>query len=652
LLLSLASKGAEVLGPKELLPEDTIAVFSCPDWTKFQSYYRQSAYGQMWDDPAMKPFRDKFEKKFSSAIIEPLQKELGIKLTEYEALLQGQLTVAFTPPTEGSSDPVGLLILLDAKDKSELLSSKLGELKKKWSEGNRPTKTEKIRDVEFTSITITPEESKGFFKRILGGADEKGKPDEDDKDAKEPKKKDEEAKKENLQLRIGQSKSLLVIGENPKAIEKVLARQNGGLLGSLGEQAAFQKNRAASSRDAIAFAWLNWKPVYDLVLKGAEKSGQAEEGVGGMPNMKAEKILPLLGLKGLDSLGVSLSGGADGTMIDAFIAVPEAQREGLFRVFNLQAKDASPPPFVPADAVKFQRWRIDAQKSWSTLENLLNKLDPGIAAMVQSALQFAGKDKDPNFDLKKSFFGNLGDDFIVYEKLPKSAKIADMSSPPSLFLLGSPQPEQIVDSIRMLTSLLPPTMSITPPKEREFLGKKIYTLTSVGAVPDEEEADDKKGEKKKGDAAAAPPTQTFNFAAAGGYVVMSSDTAILEEYLRNGEAPVKPLREVAGLNEAAAKVGGMDKGFFGYENQKENLRHTLEVLKNDKDALDKMFSFVFVLRMNDEGDDSGKGIKEWMDYTLLPGFDQISKYFSVATYSAGENNEGFFVKGYGPTPKK
>ena len=34
-------------------------------------------------------------------------------------------------------------------------------------------------------------------------------------------------------------------------------------------------------------------------------------------------------------------------------------------MLSFEAKDANPPPFVPADAVKFIRWRLDLQKAWA-----------------------------------------------------------------------------------------------------------------------------------------------------------------------------------------------------------------------------------------------------------------------------------------------
>ena len=59
---------------------------------------------------------------------------------------------------------------------------------------------------------------------------------------------------------------------------------------------------------------------------------------------------------------------------------------------------------------------------------------------------------------------------------------------------------------------------------------------------------------------------------------MSSDVALLEQYLRSAETQGKSLRENAGLNEAAQQVGA-GTGLFGYSNQGETMRATFEAMK-------------------------------------------------------------------------
>jgi hypothetical protein len=639
-MLSLPAVFAQVPPAEQLLPDDTIAVLTVPDWSKLSANYAQSSWGQLWADPAMKAFRDHFNSNFQADFVKPLEKELGVSLTDYQTLLQGQLTLALVPPAEGSTDMVSFLVLLDSKDKSDQLTAKLAELKKKWTDAGKELQTEKIRDIEFNTVSLSGKDVQGVLKKAFPGSNEDAdeEPEDDKKDAAPPAEKQ--------RFRIGQYKSLLILGENPKAIEKLLARQTGGLVPPLGEKAEYQKSHNLMFRDSLAHVWVNVKPIYEKVLEMASKERQAQQG-GAMPGLQPDKILPALGLASIESVSAKLGGNNDGSIVEFMLGVPDARREGIFKMLTLEKKDAAPPAFVPADAVKFQRTRIDAPKAFATLEGIVSKIDPSMAGFMQMMLSSAGKDKDPNFDLKKNLIGNLGDDFIQYQKAPKGAKLADLASFPSVTLIGSPDPAGLLDALRMITSLMPPPISTAPLKEREFLGKKIYTLSMAaapGTIPPAEDAD----EDDKTGAPPAMKTQTMSFTSSAGYLAVSTDDSLLEDYLRSGENPPKPLRGTPGFAEAAQKAGGMENGFFSFENQAETTRVTLEALKNDPEALSAI-PFLNMPRIGGD-DDEASGIGRLINIKLLPTFDRIAKYFGIAVASAGTTADGFYMKAVAPKP--
>jgi hypothetical protein len=631
-LLVSISVFAQVPPAEQLLPDDIIGLVTVPDWTKLVGGYDRSAWGQLWADPSMKAFRQNFSSNFQADFLNPLEKQLGVKLADYQELLQGQVTLALMPPKEGSKQFMSFLVLIDSKDKSDQLKTRLTELKKKWTDAGKDVKTERIRDTDFSSISFSSAELSSLLKKAFPGNDE----DEDEGDKDKPKQKtDAAAAAEKTQLRFGQYKSLLVIGEDEKAIEKILARQGGGLVPPIAEKAAYQKTHQALFRESVAHAWLNFKPVYKKILELAAAEKQPEPTPGAMPSMKVDKILPILGFASLESLAANLNSTAEGSAVDFFVGVPEAQRQGLFKLFTLEKKDASPPAFVPADVLKVQRTRLDGAKAWATVEDMLNKLDPSIAGLVQMMLSSAGKDKDPNFDLKKNLFSNLGDDIIQYEKPPKEAKLPQLQTPPSILLIGSPNPPQLLDAIRLLTSLMPGPLSTAPVKEREFLGKKIYSISMTppaGALPD---PDDEKG----GKANPPQPANVMNFCASAGYVAFSSDPSMIEEFLRSAENPPKPLRGTPGLAEAAQKVGGMENGLFTYENQ-------AEALKNDPEGFHRFMFFSL-----SGGDEEGQGaFRRLFDLKLLPSYERVAKYFGIALVSGATTPDGYTIKAFNPMP--
>jgi hypothetical protein len=278
---------------------------------------------------------------------------------------------------------------------------------------------------------------------------------------------------------------------------------------------------------------------------------------------------------------------------------------------------------------------VDGQKAWTTLQKVLSDISPqakaGINFMIDTA-NTAAKEKDPDFDMDKNFFGNLGDDIISYQKTPRSSDPADLASPPSLFLLGSPNPDQLVSAFKYVLVLA--NQQAAAPKERDFLGRKIYSVEMGSPMPNE------------GLDGAPARRRTLSYAASGGYVAISTDDSMLEEYLRSSDNKQKTLRDAPGLNDAIARVDGSSAGLFGYENQVETTRTVFEALRTNaatNSGSPTLLPGLGVLP-------TAGTFKDMMDFSLLPPFDQISNYFSFSVYSASADVDGLTFKMFAPTP--
>jgi hypothetical protein len=344
-----------------------------------------------------------------------------------------------------------------------------------------------------------------------------------------------------------------------------------------------------------------------------------------------DKILAAVGLNAVKAIAFNSRFTDDGTEFNLSFCVPESRRTGIVQILAGEAKDCNPPAFVPADAVKFQRWRFDGPKTWTAIRKIVSDISPAAVGALDFGLRAVeenAKEKDPSFDINKNLIGNIGGDIVTYEKLPKSGS-PDGSSGPSIFLVGSPNPDQFADALKRMLSLNP-AMGATP-KDREFLGHKIYTF----ALP-------------------APPTtngspgqpQSLSYTTAGGYVAISGEPALIEEYLRSSEKPAKPLRELPGLTDAMHKVAGSSASLFGFSNEGENMRISFEAMRNNPDA-DSLAPFAPFFAMMNMGE---MKTKDWMDVSLLPPFDKISKYFYFSVYGASTTPESIDFKAFAPTP--
>jgi hypothetical protein len=639
---------AAVPAPEQLLPDDTLIMVTAPDFAKLRAICRKSPKSQLWNDPAMKPLRDKFLSRWQEEVVKPLARELNVSLDSYASLPQGQLTFALTKGAwQGNDDqPLGFLLLLDALDKTELLKTNLADLRKKWVASGKTLRTETIRNLQFSVFPITsndvPKTLSKFLWRPPVFPQVSTSPEIRQAPVAPASKPDmlldmlTVVLTSSKELVIGQVGSLLVVGNSAKGVEKVAIRLTGGAVPTLGDLAAYQTSQQALLRDAPFYGWVNVK-VFADTLGRKSSATRAPDPADPLEPLKPDKLISATGLGSCESLAFNLQDSNEGSLFQLFLRVPEAARQGIFQILAGAAREASPPPFVPADVVQFLRWRMDGPKAWATLEKMLNDLSPQALSAVNLILDTANaraKQTDPGFDLKKTLLANLGDDIVSYEKPPRGKTPAELQSPPSLFLLGSPNPEQLAVALKRLFVIFPQGDT---PAEREFLGRKIFSVP-LPALPFLMTGPPK-----------LSPARTLSCAASGGYVAMSTDVALLEEYLRSSESQAKALREKPGLLEAAQKVGGMGTGLFGYENEADAMRAAFDAVKNDPGAsTNGIGPSLFPGLPAISGPE--KNFREWMDFSLLPAFDKVGQYFYFTVTAGSATADGLTLKVFAPIP--
>ncbi|MBL9168981.1 MAG: hypothetical protein JNN07_14670 [Verrucomicrobiales bacterium] len=615
--------------PDKLLPASTLAVLSVPDYVKFNAASTNDPVWRFLQDPAMKPMVDKLSAKWKSDVVVKLEQQFGIKFADYAELAQGQMTLAFMSQAadakDGSLQP--FVFIMDSDSKAELLKKSLADLRKKWVDAGKKLKTETIRGVEFTALMFTPAELDKALQDVFPKP--QGQDQEEDKDLAKEKQEDKEAdEKESgktavagYEWYVGQSESLLLLGNIPAHLEKVLSLQAGASSSTLAEVPSFASHRGALFGDSSLYVWANLQEVVGMVRKALEPdAGARRRNVDSGPS--SAQILDGSGLAGLRSLAFSLRPSAEGSLHDLRIEVPESERVGLLKILGFEAKDASPPPFVPQDVLSFSRTRIDWLKGFETLEATVVKLFPQSASFIKLIMETTGKEKDPNFDLRKNLIGNLGDDYISYSKAPAEKTLAGLASGPSIHLIGARNADQLMAALKTLTAFMPAQAG---KREREFLGRQVFSLNVSGSK------------------------QSLSFVSSGGYLVIANEDGILEEYLRSSEQKSKPLSAAPGLTEDAQKVRGTSTGSFGYANLKESARLQFEVFKKESGTLANLLAGApLASRLGLDEDSSA--LKSWVDFSLLPPFDKVAQYFHHSVYTWAFTPAGIELRSFTPVP--
>ena len=603
LLAGVTVVRAAIPPAENLLPADTLAFFTVPDYAAFRATAKQAPLTLLWNDPAMKAFHDQFMAKWNETYVAPLEKDLGLKVEDFLALPQGQLTLAVTVNGSNGHDnvPPGILVLLDARGKSDLLKTNLAVLTKKWTDAGRKLRTEKIHGLAFTVVPVDEGDFAGLFSKH--------------KTANADADKDKPAKAKEIYFT--QFESLLIAGNIPAVVETAAARLTGGNVPVIADDATFAGDKLAQFRDApTCYGWFNGVRFVNLII-GGDTANPDENPTTLLPKLSAAKVVGALGLGGLKSASFAVRQQPDGLGVTLHLTAPATTRAGLVKILALSPKDASVPAFVPANVMKFSRFRLDGRQTWDDLQKLVAGISPQALVGLNSVIETANvvaRGKDPGFDLRTALFGNLGDDIIIYGKPPTGDSLAKLVDAPALYLVAVSNPDQVINAVKSLVTIASPQEGAPAP--RDFLGHKIYSLAKAGG--------------QTADGKAVPPTYTY-LSASGGYLAVSADAALLEEFLRSADGKLKPLAETPGLAELAAHVGGTGGGLFTYEDQREAMRVTFKFLKAaaERGATLQMLPPTY---------------KDWMDFMLLPDFDLVSKYFYRSVVGGRADADGLTLK--------
>ena len=620
-LVFTSSIRAAIPPADRLLPADTLLVLAIPDCAGLRAAAHQSPFWLFWNDPAMEPLRKKFTAKFNESVVASLEQNLGVKLADFEDLPQGQFTFAVTQNGWTGGDDTrqpGVLLLLDAGNKSDVLKTNLTALLKKWTDGGKPIHTEDIRGIPFSILplpsgTELPAALSGIvpgfqLTRGTGGQPKLEKPG---------------------QLVIGQFESLLVAGNSVEAVVPVVAHLTGGGMPALGDNAQFASDKLSQLREApLCYGWLNAKKFFDSLARVTLPVPSAPA-QSGLVATSLGKIIAASGLAGVKSVCFAYRQTQDGVLANLYIASPQSDRKGLTKIFAPAHEGAGPPSFVPADAVEFWRWRLDAQDSWAALQKMLGEISPLTLSALNAVINTANANAQKTslgLDIRRNLIGNLGGDFISYQKPAAGKTLTDLNNPPSLFLLGVNRDDEAALAIYAVADLAyrGRQKAVDP---RLFEGHKIYTvpLPNQPLTP-----------------GAVAASRSLYLAGGGGYVALTTDVSVLEGYLRSAATPPKPLSRTPGLIDAAQRVGGAGGGFFGYNNQRDTMRILFSTLK----------------KMNSGGNPAGSGavavlpkeMRDWLDFSLLPDFDSVSKYFYFSVYSGSTTTDGLTFRMFSPRP--
>ncbi len=573
--------------PERVLPDSTVFLVKVADINALRQSFRQSQYGQLWNDPALKDFRDDIAGKLKDTS-NTLKEKIGVTLWELFDIPQGYLAIAAVSQDDPKL-PVALAIIADAGKNGERMTDVL---------------TRSTKQAEDAGSKVTSESFQGGTLHIIQSAAPK------DKDKKEDDAKAETPRPPLVWTSGG---SVFYIGSNTNLVKDLASHADGRSTGALANVDSFAKTQSKTGAGDAQILWfLDITKVVKIVTKANAKGVEAQA-------QQIENLIQELGVNGLKSVGgtLALNAGNYNSLTKTFFLAPTPV-QGLLKIFSLPPVSLRPEAWVPASVASYQSLSWDLDNAYNAINDLVNKFQPGMLNVLEQ--QLAGPEGGQPLSFQKDLFGPLGDRITMISDFKKPIKEDSQR-----VLLGI-----ALEDSKAFQGTLTRVMELAgaAPKKRDFQGTTIYDFdVPVPNLPN----------NPNGGNLQATIKGPISLAIAKETLFVTTDTTLLEQILSPGGVPLAESPTFQTVSkEIPQKVSGMT-----FVRPDEQARLSYDMIKNgqfEKALLQGMAA--------GRGGQAPPELPKIINPDKLPDFSVFTKYLTLGGSYSVADEDGLLSTGF------
>jgi hypothetical protein len=283
------------------------------------------------------------------------------------------------------------------------------------------------------------------------------------------------------------------------------------------------------------------------------------------------------------------------------------------------------------------------KKAFDEMVKILTAFSPQMAMMINMPLSPPGPQGEPPLQLKTGIFDQLGSQIVIAQSLDKSAATPaaqGMPQPDSLVALATTNRTALEKTLLMLHSTM-----IAPGKpdaRRELLGHTIYSVDIGGMLPGMGGGPGAKSPMMMGPApGGAPQMPKLAFTVTDTHWIFGSEDTV--------EKAIRAMGSGSG-SVASTKWFGQAKslipstvGLAGLQNSEISLQYVWPMLQNMK-MPQKGGGMTPLAGAASPQVMLSKMGGELFDFSLLPDFEAIRKYFGLSASYGIARQDGFFFE--------
>lgn len=537
----------------KVFPKDSVVFVSIPSVPALKKAFLDSSAGRMLQDPQLAPFLSDFWGGLLQAGAE-FENEVGLSIPAMLAIPQGELSFAIVA---NSTKSPSFLFMLDAGEKIEDLRKLVNRAQQAATENGAAVSRSTAAGIEIAQFKDpnTPE-----------GSTDNG-------------------------ISFFLSESTLFAGNDP-AVVKALAERIGGessdevLADNPKFQRLLQECRQASQGTLHLVVFADPIQLMEGIAVAQPSAGFALA------------VLPVLGLDGLNSLGMAMS--ADVAAWDSISEIHvfmDNPRTGVLDVPALKKGEAIPEAFVPGSVIRYATLYIDLPTTLSRVEKLFDGFR-GEGAFRRAVVQRIERNLGLNLTEEVLPITSGRVSLVTWFEQPvrinsrASALILHVSDPAAASILVEKVAEKLGDRM-----------------ERKSLGtREYYEITR------------RRPEN-------LPPQVRFTnpcVAILEDTVVVTDSATLLGEMFAMLDNPDQSLRDTLEFKLTLGKVrqlaGSSEVAMMAYGRPEEGIRALYESARSEEGRQ--------ALRQAAESSPPAKAFLEALEKHELPPFDVLAKYFA------------------------
>lgn len=589
---------AELPKAAKLVPPQTIVMVNIDNFSQLKTQFEKTPLYKLYTDPAMKPFVDNVKAQWQE-MKKDSENELLRIIADANVWPRGRVAVALVldERVEDANDPP-VVFISQWGENVEKVKEAVNKIVAKAVEKGARRETEDYRGV--TTVRVTQEDSKGLSYCFIDDS--------------------------------------LIGSMNSDVLKFVVAQAKGAGSPTLGDDSDYNATLGAvgpAAEGQINF-YVNVKQIIKVAL--------AEDSEG-----KTKTLINNLGLTNVTSFGgsVDVGRGPGGETSGKALLKIDGDKKGVCKMLEVESAALRMPPFVSASSSSVSVFNLNIKKAYAELGAILNNFSPQMAAMLYMPLLPPGPQGEPPLQLKADLVDHLGSQIIIAQNIKKSSSGAAASAEPqTLMAIAIDNRNALEKSLSTLhEKMIAPG---NPDAKRQLLGYTIYTVDVSGFLPFLGAGQRAPMQALPGPDAGIPKTPPAAFTVTDTHLVLGTESAVEQAVRTLGGGQGESIDSAKWFAKAKSSIPST-VGLAGLQNNAasgEFFWSTMRQMKkkgeigrsgNEVGLKADSSSFVPQMILSETGADA-------IDFSLLPEFETVRKYFGLSASYGISRPDGFFFE--------